>query len=85
MTSRPPEARTSRSPALTSGAVSAHHALVLRSGNGWTVDDLGSLNGTFVNGRRIVDRIEVRACDELSLGDVRFRLVAPGRLPTPRP
>lgn len=70
---------------LTSGAVSAHHALVLRTDDGWTVDDLGSLNGTFVNGRRIVDRSEVRAGDELRLGDVRFRLVAPGRLPGPRP
>jgi hypothetical protein len=62
---------------LTSAAVSAHHVLVLHAEGRWTVDDLGSLNGTFVNGRRIVDRIEVRAGDELRLGDVRFRLVAP--------
>lgn len=69
---------------LTSAAVSAHHALVLHTAGRWTVDDLGSLNGTFVNGRRILDRVEVRPGDALGLGDVRFRLVAPGRLAAPR-
>jgi FHA domain-containing protein/uncharacterized protein DUF1707 len=67
---------------LTSAVVSAHHALLVHARGRWTIEDLGSLNGTFVNGRRILDRAEVRAGDDLRLGDVRFRLVAPGDVPT---
>ena len=40
-----------------------------------SVRDLGSRNGTRVNGLRVLDETEVRPGDRLSLGDVRFRLV----------
>ncbi len=33
--------------------LSRHHLLVSRQGDGWMVEDLGSKNGTFVNGKRI--------------------------------
>ena len=36
--------------------VSARHAAVVRAGDRWVLRDLGSRNGTFVNGRRITAR-----------------------------
>jgi pSer/pThr/pTyr-binding forkhead associated (FHA) protein len=62
---------------LVSAAVSARHALLQHRDGRWTLEDLGSLNGTFVNGRRIADAVEVRPGDEVRLADVRFRLAAP--------
>ena len=49
--------------------ISRHHARIARSGGAFTVEDLGSTNGTFVNGRKITkaeilspgDRIQVGA------------------------
>lgn len=49
--------------------ISREHARIARSGNGFAIEDLGSTNGTFVNGRRISgseilspgDRIQVGA------------------------
>jgi FHA domain/Domain of unknown function (DUF1707) len=53
--------------------VSRHHAeLRLRDGR-WMLRDLGSSNGTWVNGRRVTEA-EVAAGDEVCLGDCRFRL-----------
>jgi hypothetical protein len=52
--------------------VSRRHAELLRDGEQFTIKDLGSLNGTFVNRRRI-DRAEVRDDDELQIG--KYRLV----------
>ena len=49
-----------------------HAALELRDG-AWRLRDLGSRNGTWVNGRRAVD-VEVWPGDELQLGAARFRL-----------
>jgi hypothetical protein len=49
-----------------------HAALVLRDG-AWRVVDLGSSNGTWVNGRRVVEA-EVRPGDELRLGGARLWL-----------
>lgn len=34
-------------------AVSARHCRILRDGEGWRIEDLGSTNGTTVNGRRV--------------------------------
>ncbi len=53
--------------------VSRRHAgLRLRDGR-WFIADLGSSNGTWVNGRRVYDA-EVRAGDEIRLGSAVFRL-----------
>ncbi len=50
---------------LTSRKVSAHHALFLQTRDGWFVEDLGSSNGTFVNGQRISERVLLRPGDRL--------------------
>jgi hypothetical protein len=58
---------------LVDATVSRRHAeLVLRDGR-WLLHDLGSANGTWVNGRRVVEA-EVRPGDDIVLGDYRFRL-----------
>ena len=53
-------------------SVSRRHALLLRREGGWQLYDLGSTNGTRVNGWR-VDRAVLRDGDEVELGALRFR------------
>jgi hypothetical protein len=53
--------------------VSRHHAQLVRSPDGgWMVRDLGSTNGTQVNGARIVDGAPVAPRDRLRFGQVGF-------------
>ena len=52
--------------------VSRRHAEFHREGNGYTVHDVGSLNGTYVNRERI-DSIALSGGDEVQIG--KFRLV----------
>ncbi len=52
--------------------VSRRHAEFRREGNGYTVHDVGSLNGTYVNRERI-DAIPLAGGDEVQIG--KFRLV----------
>ena len=50
-------------------SVSRKHARVLRSGGGWAVEDLGSGNGTVVNGERIAAETYLYSGDTIKLGD----------------
>lgn len=53
--------------------VSRQHAELVRDGERFTVKDLGSLNGTFVNRRRIEsEEVEVEDDDELQIGKYRL-------------
>jgi hypothetical protein len=54
-------------------AVSRHHARLRRTTEGWDVLDLGTTNGTWLNGRRIVRAIG-QPGDELELADYRVLL-----------
>ncbi|MAG37457.1 MAG: hypothetical protein CL878_14575 [Dehalococcoidia bacterium] len=58
--------------------VSRLHAIITRDGERYLVRDAGSLNGTFVNGRRLLANTPTRlyAGDELGLADLRFRFVS---------
>jgi len=56
--------------------VSARHALLCHSDGRWSIRDLASTNGTFVNGWRVVDEVEVRPGDVVVLGGQAF-LAAP--------
>ena len=60
--------------------VSRVHAAFERFGDAWCVRDLGSRNGTFVNGGRIIGEHALHSGDEILLGRVRllFRGAAPG-------
>ncbi len=55
-------------------SVSRHHARLERGAAGCEVVDLGSTNGTFINGERILDRDPrlVRDGDRLGFGDCEF-------------
>jgi pSer/pThr/pTyr-binding forkhead associated (FHA) protein len=48
--------------------VSRRHATIHREGYAWVVEDLGSKNGTRVNGRRIDGRAVIAPGDELGFG-----------------
>src|SRR4051794_27562312 len=52
--------------------VSRHHCLIRMRGQEATVSDLGSSNGTFVNGHRLVSQAQLKTGDELQLGPCRF-------------
>src|SRR2546425_1743419 len=56
--------------ALTDASVSRRHALVDWKDGEWGVQDLGSFNGTFVNGRRISQRVTLASGDSLKIGSV---------------
>jgi pSer/pThr/pTyr-binding forkhead associated (FHA) protein len=61
--------------------VSRFHALLERVGSGWFVRDLGSKNGTFVNGERLAGERPLRTGDEVRIG--RTRLVFRGEPASP--
>jgi pSer/pThr/pTyr-binding forkhead associated (FHA) protein len=52
--------------------VSRRHAQFVRSGGGYLVKDVGSLNGTYVNRQRI-DEVLLTGGDEVQIG--KYRLV----------
>ncbi len=51
--------------------VSRKHALLVREGSSFRIEDQGSLNGTFVNKKRI-DSAPVESGDELQIGKYRL-------------
>lgn len=55
---------------LPQKSISRQHTRVLRSGNGYFVEDMNSTNGTFVNGRRITARTPIDDRDRISIYDV---------------
>jgi pSer/pThr/pTyr-binding forkhead associated (FHA) protein len=48
--------------------VSRRHAAIHRENYGWVLEDLGSLNGTRLNGRRVPKRTIVEPGDVLGFG-----------------
>ncbi|MBT8395502.1 MAG: trypsin-like peptidase domain-containing protein, partial [Gemmatimonadetes bacterium] len=71
--------------------VSGRHAAINSDEDGWFIQDLGSLNGTFVNGHRISFPVRLRDQDQIQLGEggplLEFRVVADAAevLPPPEP
>jgi ABC transport system ATP-binding/permease protein len=72
--------------------VSAVHAELRHGAAGWQLKDLGSRNGTFLNGRQLTTDALVKADDVISLGETGPRLLVaavtegvapPARRPTP--
>jgi FHA domain len=52
--------------------VSRWHAVLLRNGSEWLIDDIGSTNGTYVNGSRITARTILHTGDAMELGNASF-------------
>ena len=59
--------------------VSRHHARFVRNEAGFAVEDVGSLNGTYVN-RSAVERVTLAGGDEVQIG--KFRMVFHDAAPT---
>ena len=55
--------------------VSRDHALLVRRHDQWFLDDLGSLNGTYVNRRRI-DTQQLEDADELQIGKYKLTFLS---------
>ncbi|MFI6930958.1 FHA domain-containing protein [Streptomyces sp. NPDC050287] len=72
--------RIGRDPAnglrLAHETVSRVHAELRRQGGMWVLRDLGSTNGTTVNGRRVIGAAVVREGDQVGFGRMAFRLAA---------
>ena len=56
--------------------VSRKHAVVLQSGGEFQIEDLGSLNGTFVNRRRIDAATRLESGDEVQIGKYRLSFIS---------
>jgi MoxR-like ATPase len=65
-------------------AVSSRHARILRDGAGWLVSDLGSSNGTEVNGEPI-QSVPLHEGDRITIGDTIFLFRQDGPLPSVAP
>jgi pSer/pThr/pTyr-binding forkhead associated (FHA) protein len=64
--------------------VSGRHARLSRWGADVLIEDLGSSNGTFLNGQRVEGRVLARAGDQIGLGSLNLRLaIAEGHQPLP--
>src|SRR5215831_18973785 len=57
--------------------VSKEHCIIERRGNQFVLRDLGSLNGTYVNGERVVGERPLRHADEIALGSTRAKIEDP--------
>ena len=57
--------------------VSRHHVRIKPGAEGLLVEDLGSANGTYINGKRVQQGL-LKPGDELRLDSIRFMLIAPG-------
>jgi pSer/pThr/pTyr-binding forkhead associated (FHA) protein len=58
---------------LDETTISRRHAELSRQGDTITVSDLGSTNGTYVNGVKLTSAAILRPGDQVQFGAVRFR------------
>jgi len=59
---------------LSDGSVSRHHAKIIKTNKGYVISDLGSFNGTRVNGKSIQSS-PLRQDDEIRIGIVKLNFV----------
>jgi tetratricopeptide (TPR) repeat protein len=59
---------------LATGSVSRFHCQLRWEGERWIVKDLGSRNGTYLNGVRVGQQADLREGDELRIGKVALRV-----------
>ncbi|MEO8699170.1 MAG: FHA domain-containing protein [Kofleriaceae bacterium] len=71
--------------AILEPSVSRHHAHVTLDGDVWTVRDLGSANGTYVEDKLIEAPIEIHEGDRVRFGQIAFYFIEDvTKLPAPR-
>lgn len=54
---------------LKGHTISRKHARIIRSGDEWEIEDLGSVNGTWLNGEKITKRTPLRDQDQIGVYD----------------
>jgi pSer/pThr/pTyr-binding forkhead associated (FHA) protein len=57
---------------IVSKRASREHAHIRREGRKIFLDDLGSTNGTFLNGERVLGSVQLRDGDQISIGEIKF-------------
>jgi pSer/pThr/pTyr-binding forkhead associated (FHA) protein len=57
---------------IASKSVSREHARIRQDGRHWYVEDLGSTNGTILNGERVMGTMDLRDGDTVKIGDIFF-------------
>jgi pSer/pThr/pTyr-binding forkhead associated (FHA) protein len=57
---------------IVSKRASREHAHIRRDGRRTFLDDLGSTNGTFLNGERVLGSVQLRDGDQIAVGEVVF-------------
>lgn len=70
---------------INSNMVSRKHAKVVKSGDQFVVEDLGSGNGTFVNGKKIDGPTVLTHDDRIKLGPILLRFETPEGASKPKP
>ena len=70
-------------PFSTDEFVSRNHVWIRRRGDGVEVTDLGSVNGTYVNGTRVRAPTLMGDSDVLRIGQIHLKLAAPGEVDRP--
>jgi pSer/pThr/pTyr-binding forkhead associated (FHA) protein len=63
---------------LDEAALSRQHARLIPTNDGLQIEDLGSTNGSFVNGKRVQHAL-AKPGDEVGFDTLRFQLAAPGQ------
>ena len=64
---------------IKSSQVSRRHCEIIDGDGELTVRDLGSSNGTFVNGKRVLGKQSLKVGDELTVGSVTLRVATLGQ------
>lgn len=54
---------------------SGEHARLAWNGKGWVLEDMGSTNGTYVNGQQVSRSVAVKPGDIIEFGRVKVKLV----------
>lgn len=71
--------------AVLEPSVSRHHAELAFDGTAWTIRDLGSANGTFIEDKLVESSVPVHPGDRIRFGHIAFYLVDDiARLPPPK-
>src|SRR4051812_49990958 len=70
---------------IKSSQVSRKHCELFEKKGLLLVKDLGSSNGTFVNGKRIQEQRVLEPGDELTIGQVMLKVAKAGQAPPPAP
>src|SRR5918993_1701733 len=60
--------RESRALPLSDNTVSRRHAELVPGDDGWILRDLGSSNGTYINGLRVTNRYQLKLGDQIRVG-----------------